>query len=173
VCSSDLPDSSFIVGAAKYPDVTVKDIMVSPSSPAVGQDVTISAKIVNQGSGEAKGITVTFSVDGNVIATKTVTSIAAGNDAMVSASWKVDKDGEHKVTIEAKTSGDSNQNNDASYATINTAKSTVDMTQMVIYAVPIIVIVVIVIVVLLMMRKRKGAEPPKVEEKKEEQPKKE
>lgn len=150
------PEGSFVVEGAKYPDISVKEITLS-SPPRVGEEVTISATIVNEGSGDAYAVTVTFFVDGGVIATKNISTLSAGNQIVVSAVWKVDKEGERKIVVEAKTTGDVNSGNDARSQTV-TAVSAMETAQVAIYAIPVICVIAVAVAIILLMRK-KGKSP--------------
>lgn len=45
-------------------DLIVKDITIAPSNPKANEEITITASLANQGSGEASAFTVQWSIDG-------------------------------------------------------------------------------------------------------------
>lgn len=45
-------------------DLIVKDITITPSNPKANQEITLTASLANQGSGEASAFTVQWSIDG-------------------------------------------------------------------------------------------------------------
>jgi peptide/nickel transport system substrate-binding protein len=47
-------------------DLIVKDIMITPSSPQENDEITLTANLVNQGSGSANAFAVQWSIDGEV-----------------------------------------------------------------------------------------------------------
>jgi len=157
-------DMSFTVTASgQPPDVTVKSIQISPSSPKVGNKVTITATIENIGTGEATNVKVVFTIEGTPIE-KSISSISAGGSSTVQAEWTPQSDGEKEVKVEASVAGDANPNNNVKTSMITVSKSGgtgtgTGSSEMMIWLIPLIVIVVVVVVLLvLLMRRKKPAQ---------------
>jgi subtilase family serine protease len=69
------------------PDLIVQDIFWSPSSPKMGETVTINIITKNQGSGNTGGFYVCYYVDSSYYARDYVSSLSAGSTTTTSFSW--------------------------------------------------------------------------------------
>ncbi len=69
------------------PDLIVQDITWSPADAAVGDTVTFTVIIRNQGSGKADSSQVTCSVDGSIIGSDKAPAIEAGIGATTTFKW--------------------------------------------------------------------------------------
>jgi subtilase family serine protease len=103
-------------GTTSQPDLTVTDITYSPVSPAVGDAVTFSAVVNNQGTAAGAAGIVAFQVDGTQVATSanSTTSIAAGSTLTVTASgtWTATS-GSHTLTAIADNSNTTVESNES------------------------------------------------------------
>lgn len=72
------------------PDLTIQELTWSPSDAGVGDNVTLTATVTNQGSGEARVNQLTFYVDGMIVATVDLPKIAAGQTVSRSCEWTVE-----------------------------------------------------------------------------------
>lgn len=166
------PDATFSVqktGQSQSPDVTVTDIKISPASPKTGETITITATVKNLGSGDGSNVKVTFTIDGASAGEKTVTMLAAGGSATVTATWVSQTDGAKNVKVEAKVSGDSDASNDAMTKSFTVSKvsaggstGTGDSSAAMTWLLAIIIVIVIVVIALglSMRRKRPAPFPP-------------
>ncbi|HEV8359099.1 MAG TPA: CARDB domain-containing protein [Candidatus Thermoplasmatota archaeon] len=79
------------------PDLTVDDITWSPASPQVGDAVTFTATVRNEGNAAAGGFVVEFSVGATSLGDVAVDGLAAGASTdVVSPAWTAEV-GEHDV----------------------------------------------------------------------------
>jgi subtilase family serine protease len=69
------------------PDLIVQDINWSPADAAIGETVTFTVIIRNQGSGKADSSRVTCSVDGSIIGSDEAPAIEAGIGAATTFKW--------------------------------------------------------------------------------------
>lgn len=151
-----------LVPGQKYPDVSVDKVTMSPTSPKVGDKVTISATIANNGTGDASNVQVKFSIDSTSIGTQTVARIAPQDTKSVSVSWTADKEGARVAKAEATVTGDPNTANDVGTLNFTVAKGnggtdgagTIRL-DMLLWLLPIIVVVVVVVVLLVLFMRRK------------------
>jgi len=99
------------------PDLYVQDISWSPSNPAIGETVTFTVAIKNQGTARAVDFGVSLSVDGSSAAYKRVHTIAAGDTANITFTWNAGA-GIHTVKVvvdkENEIAEDSEKNNEKS-----------------------------------------------------------
>ena len=95
-----LPKASADTG----PDLIVQDISLSPVNPVLGDTVTITVTVKNQGAALAGASYVTCYVDDDILATKSVSSLDAGIMATASFTWEA-TEGTHTVRAVADTSG--------------------------------------------------------------------
>jgi hypothetical protein len=154
------PDATFSVqktGQSQSPDVTVTEIKISPASPKTGETITITATVKNVGAADASNLKVTFTVDGAGAGERTVTTLAAGGSATVTATWTSQTDGAKNFRAEAKVTGDSDATNDAMTKTFTIAKAGGNGGSAVLlnWILPIIIVVVIVVVALTLLARRK------------------
>ncbi len=102
-------------GSVSLPDLIITDITYSPTSPAVGNTVTFSAVVKNQGTAAGAAGTVTFQVDGTQAATVTDTSsIAAGATLTVTGigSWTATS-GTHTLSAAVDTANATAESNES------------------------------------------------------------
>ena len=77
-----------IYGATRLADLTVSDIALSPGSPAVGEEVTVSVRLDNIGDGDAPDSTVRLFVDDVEYGeAATLPALSAGSSETVSFTW--------------------------------------------------------------------------------------
>ena len=84
-------------------DLIVKDITIAPSNPKANQEITLTASLANQGSGEASAFTVQWSIDGQR-QTPQPHGVLAPNQASQESSlvWKIRLTaGEHRLSFTA------------------------------------------------------------------------
>ncbi|MCX9085306.1 MAG: Ig-like domain-containing protein [Candidatus Methanoperedens sp.] len=84
-----LLSSCNIASADTSPDLIVQDITWSPTNPSLGDTVTFTTTIQNQGNGTSNAGYVYFYLDGLVtpLTSKTFTTINAGSTTTVSFTW--------------------------------------------------------------------------------------
>ena len=84
-------------------DLIVKDITIAPSNPKANQEITLTASLANQGSGEASAFTVQWSIDGQK-QTPQPHGVLPPNQASQESSlvWKIRLTaGEHRLSFTA------------------------------------------------------------------------
>jgi uncharacterized repeat protein (TIGR01451 family) len=84
------------------PDLVVQDITCSPSDAKIGDNVTITATIKNQGASQTQDSQVTCDVDGLRIASQDMPEINAGGSVTRKFKW-VAEEGVHSIIITADT----------------------------------------------------------------------
>jgi archaellum component FlaG (FlaF/FlaG flagellin family) len=98
------------------PDLIIKDISWSPSSPDKGDTIKFTVKIKNQGSGSAGSSTVKYYIDGSYADYDSVSKLSAGSTSTETFTWTADKCGDVKVKAVADANKDvtetSENNND-------------------------------------------------------------
>ena len=78
-----------ICSESKKPDLIVDSISYSPSQPKEGDNVTITAKIKNQGEANANNFYTTLEIDGIKHDTKSISSLSPGSYILLTfKSWK-------------------------------------------------------------------------------------
>jgi subtilase family serine protease len=80
------------------PDLIVSDISWLPINPGTGDNVTITVKIKNQGSGRAASSTASSYIDNHFITYLSTSEIDAEEEATVTFSWLATS-GTHNITI--------------------------------------------------------------------------
>lgn len=95
-------------------DLKANSVSVSPAAIREGDNVTITASVLNNGSNSQSNILVDFKVDGTSIGTETVASISSGATQTAQKTW-VATAGNHTISFELATDDD-NANNTASLA---------------------------------------------------------
>ncbi len=105
--------------AATGPDLIVSEISLSPPEPALGDAVTITVAVKNQGDSPADSSFVTCWVDDTIIATKPVDALDSGITATAAFSWTASA-GPHIIKATADSSGkiaeSDESNNTATYS---------------------------------------------------------
>jgi subtilase family serine protease len=103
-------------GTTNQPDMIITDITYSPASPAVGNAVTFSAVVKNQGTAAGAAGVVAFQVDGTQVTTSanSTTSITSGATLTVTASgtWSATS-GTHTLTAKADNSNTTVESNES------------------------------------------------------------
>ena len=84
------------VSADAGPDLIVQEIALSPVNPAIGDTVTITVTVKNQGTAGAGTSYVTCYIDNNILDTEPVSALDAGIMATVSFTWQATQ-GTHTV----------------------------------------------------------------------------
>ncbi|HEY81678.1 MAG TPA: hypothetical protein G4O01_00090 [Dehalococcoidia bacterium] len=69
------------------PDLIVEAITWSPQGPSIGDEVTFTVKVKNQGSGRAMPSRVHFYIDGTLIGYQDIQQVEAGATATASFTW--------------------------------------------------------------------------------------
>jgi len=107
------------IGTTNQPDLIVTDITYSPASPAVGDVVTFSAAVKNQGTAAGIAGIIAYQVDGTQVATSAnnTASIAAGTTVTIAATgtWTATP-GTHTLNSIAdfsNTTAESNESNNS------------------------------------------------------------
>ncbi|NQE06042.1 Cell surface glycoprotein [ANME-1 cluster archaeon GoMg1] len=117
-------DDYYIRVEEKKPDLIIKDISWSPSNPDMGDTVTFTVKIKNQGSGSAGSSTVKYYIDGSYVASDSVPSLSAGSTSTQTFTWTAYKCGKVKVKAVADATSkvsESNEGNNCRTETVNVA----------------------------------------------------
>ena len=70
-----------------YADITIRDIVWSPANPSIGDTVTFTATIKNQGAGRTDYFYVAFYVDNTYITSVSTNPMAAGATATRDFTW--------------------------------------------------------------------------------------
>jgi uncharacterized repeat protein (TIGR01451 family) len=82
------------------PDLLIRTITWAPLDAGVGSNITISAKVENQGTAKALNLRIALNIDGVETAGVDVAEIDAGSSATINFPW-VTKEGEHQITVVA------------------------------------------------------------------------
>ncbi|WP_248517544.1 CARDB domain-containing protein [Salinarchaeum laminariae] len=96
-------ESAGTVTVSDGASVTTSDVSIDRTSVEPGENVTVSGRLSNGGS-QSTTETVTLSVDGQQVASKTV-QLAAGESAKVSFEHSFEDDGDHTVTFAGQQAG--------------------------------------------------------------------
>jgi subtilase family serine protease len=80
------------------PDLILQDIRWAPSDAGIGDNVTFSATVVNQGSGKAIEPNLTFYVDDVVVGVSNLPEMASGETASRECKWTIEA-ATHNVKI--------------------------------------------------------------------------
>ncbi len=97
-------DSSSWVSAfhVTAPDLVIEDISISPAAPVVGDTVTISAVVFNQGTANAPQFSIRYRVDGGSIGTDSLTfGLNAGSRNTETIAYTASASGTHQVCVDA------------------------------------------------------------------------
>jgi len=90
---------------AANPNLTVTGVTADPASPTESDDVTLSAVVKNIGTQASAATDVSFTLDGDEVATGEVPSLAAGAEATVSADIGSQGAGSYQVGADVDPSG--------------------------------------------------------------------
>lgn len=99
--------------AASGPDLIIDKITLSPTEPALGNDITIIIAVKNQGDTTAESSHVTCYVDDAIIKTEAIGYLAPGISTTILFTWTAVQ-GEHTIKAIADAGGkitESNENN--------------------------------------------------------------
>jgi putative cell wall-binding protein len=115
--------------AAPELEISTSDIVLSPSSPTAGQNVTINATVHNTGGANATGFLVELLVNGTSLGTNTL-SVANGSTSTTQFTWASPTAGSHNITIIVDptdvVSGENESNNNATRTvTVSSTSTTV------------------------------------------------
>ncbi len=80
------------------PDLLIQDITWSPTDAAAGATITITATIINQGTGNAHDSLITYYIDDVAVSSQTLPAISAGETTFSSYDWIVET-GIHNIRI--------------------------------------------------------------------------
>ena len=90
--------------AAPAPDLIIPDISLSPIHPAIGDSVTITLTVRNQGDALAFGSSAVCYIDDAILATNSIGSLEAGSMATTTFTWKA-LAGSHIIRAVADSAG--------------------------------------------------------------------
>jgi subtilase family serine protease len=90
--------------AAPAPDLVIPDISLSPPQPAIGNTVTITVTVKNQGTAQAYGSQAVCYVDDVILGTNSISTLNAGAMATTSFVWKATA-GSHIIRAIADSGG--------------------------------------------------------------------
>ena len=110
------------VSAAAGPDLIVEDIALSPANPAIGDTVTITVTVKNQGTVSAGTSYVTCYVDSAILETKSVSALDVGVMATATFTWQATQ-GTHTIRAIADASeilAETDETNNADTYTLTT-----------------------------------------------------
>jgi len=82
------------------PDLVIEDVSWSPTTPEVGEEVTITATVENQGDAVSGATNLVFYSNGNKIGESSVPEIEAGNSEEISYSWTSETESEVEISAE-------------------------------------------------------------------------
>jgi uncharacterized repeat protein (TIGR01451 family) len=108
--------------AAGTPDLVITEISLSPPEPSLGNEVTITAAIKNQGDANAKSTLMTCYLDDTILSTRTVETLDAGITATVAFTWTA-TGGSHTIKAIADVNealAESDENNNSSTYSLTT-----------------------------------------------------
>jgi len=111
------------VSADTSPDLIVQAVSLLPNEPSIGDIVTITVTVKNQGSGGAESSEVECRVDGTILDTKSINPLTAGATAAVAFNWKA-QGGSHVIEAVADATGlivETNENNNTTTYTLTTS----------------------------------------------------
>lgn len=122
------------IGSDMY--IVEEDIVFSNTNPFPGEEVTIYATVHNAGEAAAQSVTVWFYVDMNgswlqLGSPLTISSIPAGENAVVSTQWVASGVGSHVVKVIVDASNETNKNNNVATRAIIVAKHDVAVVSLV------------------------------------------
>jgi len=96
--TDDMDRKISLVPVVKIPDVVVKSIGISPSSPREGDEIEFVIKISNEGDGDAINVTVSYTLDGKMLNSSLLGKISAGGNVTKSFNLSAEK-GKHEFTV--------------------------------------------------------------------------
>jgi subtilase family serine protease len=77
-------------------DLTIQDMTCTPASPSIGETVTITVNVNNQGPGQARPSHIAYYVDDAPLGSVYLNQIDPGSTANNSITWQVE-DGKHQI----------------------------------------------------------------------------
>jgi subtilase family serine protease len=95
-----IPAADSMVLAGTSPDLIVTSISWSPQAPAIGDTVTFTATIKNQGDSQAVPSRIAYYIDNNQLSSPYINQINAGATIKDTFVWKA-KAGEHIIKVAA------------------------------------------------------------------------
>jgi len=112
------------VSTSPMPDLVITDLTCNPASPTVGDVITFTATIKNQGTAAGIPGVVSFSIDGaQVFATSNNTvPLAIGATTTATGTWIADNSGDHLLSAivdSTSITSESNETNNSRNMTIN------------------------------------------------------
>ncbi len=87
--SDDGNNEMTVLFSALLPDLIIDDISWSPLEPSMGDNVSFTIQVTNQGSGVSGNATINFYVNDNYLDTERTSKLEAGASENVSFSWIV------------------------------------------------------------------------------------
>jgi subtilase family serine protease len=102
------------------PDLIIASIVPSPENPTIGDTVTLTVTIKNQGSGTAENFKVAYYIDDTLLSLEHIYSLGSDASTEITTTWKM-QDGRHIFKAYAnynKSIAESDENNNESSITI-------------------------------------------------------
>ena len=93
------------------PDLVIEDITLSPAHPSIGDIVTFTATVKNQGNSTASNFYVDYYIDDDHINSSTISSIDPGSTITKTFFWTA-QPGSHTVKVIADSSGKITESNE-------------------------------------------------------------
>jgi len=103
--------SNVVALSDTLPDLVIEDITLSPAHPSLGDKVTFTVTVKNQGNGTASNFYVAYYIDDDHINSSTISSIDPGSTVTKTFSWTA-QPGSHTVKVIADSSGKVTESNE-------------------------------------------------------------
>ena len=98
VAAEDIPSEDDGNSTILLPDLVTEDLSWSPDNPEIGEQVTLTAKVKNQGEATSGTTNLVFYSDGNKIGENSVPEIEAGKSEKISILWTPETDSEAEIS---------------------------------------------------------------------------
>jgi len=99
------------VSSPSLPDLIIEDIVWSPEDPSIGNTVTFTVTIKNQGSGKSDSSQVAYYIDDTYLASDSVNPIDPGDSATETFSWTAEA-GSHTIKAVADSDNEVTESNE-------------------------------------------------------------
>ena len=100
-----------MVSSSSLPDLIIEDIVLSPEYPSIGETVTFTVTIKNQGSGKSDYSQVTYYIDDTYLALDYVSPIDPGDSATETFTWTAQA-GSHAIKAVADSNNEITESNE-------------------------------------------------------------